>query len=47
MPQMDAVGASDPYCTLAHNGAAFKTKTRNNTLTPLFGEAFVSYHQSL
>lgn len=38
--QMDSVGGCDPYCTLAYGKAAFKTKTRKNTLKPIFGEAF-------
>lgn len=38
--QMDSVGGCDPYCTLAYGNAAFKTKTRKNTLKPIFGEAF-------
>jgi hypothetical protein len=40
LPQMDAVGGCDPYCTLSHGSAAFRTKTRQNTLAPRFGEAF-------
>ena len=41
LPRMDNdSGGADPYCTLVYGSSAFKTKTRKNTLKPIWGEAF-------
>lgn len=38
LPNCDAVGASDPYCSLTLGGFVQKTKTVQNRLNPVFNE---------